>query len=99
MQDVLGTLSALRRPPLLIRAARIGLHDYRREVHLRRLFRDGPLPQSGLAVRRLLETEAMLDAERRLAATGYSPARHVDVLIAMMGEARAMHLAPAEGDP
>ncbi len=47
MHDILGTLRALRRPPLLIRAARIGLQDYRREVHLRRLLRDGPLPQSG----------------------------------------------------
>ncbi|WP_439525682.1 DUF6477 family protein [Roseovarius mucosus] len=77
-------------PPLLIRAARIGLQDYRREVHLRRLLRDGPLPQSPTALVRLLETEAALDQERRLASTGYSPARHVEVLIAMMAEARDM---------
>ncbi|EDM31024.1 hypothetical protein RTM1035_07353 [Roseovarius sp. TM1035] len=72
----------------MIRAARIGLQDYRREVHLRRLLRDGPLPQSPTALVRLLETEAALDQERRLASTGYSPARHVEVLIAMMAEAR-----------
>lgn len=95
MHDILGTLRALRRPPLLIRAARIGLQDYRREVHLRRLLRDGPLPQSPTALIRLLETEAALDEERRLSASGYSPARHVEVLIAMMGEARDMPVVPS----
>lgn len=95
MHDILETLGALRRPPLLIRAARIGLQDYRREVHLRRLLRDGPLPQSTAALVRLLETEAGLDEERRLAASGYSPARHVEVLIAMMGEARDMPVVPS----
>jgi hypothetical protein len=43
----------------------------------------------------LLETEAALDEERRLAASGYSPARHVEVLIAMMGEARDMPVMPS----
>lgn len=95
MHDILGTLRALRRPPLLIRAARIGLQDYRREVHLRRLLRDGPLPQSATALIRLLETEAALDEERRLANSAYSPARHVEVLIAMMGEARDMAISPS----
>jgi hypothetical protein len=95
MRDILGTLRALRRPPLLIRAARIGLQDYRREVHLRRLLREGPLPQSATALIRLLETEAALDEERRLANSAYSPARHVEVLIAMMGEARDMPIAPS----
>ncbi len=58
MHDILGTLRALRRPPLLIRAARIGLQDYRREVHLRRLLRVGPLPQSPTALIRLLAAPA-----------------------------------------
>ena len=31
MQDILSLLSSLRRPRLLIRAARIGADDYRRE--------------------------------------------------------------------
>ena len=96
MHDILGTLRALRRPPLLIRAARIGLPDYRREVHLRRLFRDGPLPHSAPALIRLLETEAALDEERRLATSAYSPARHVEVLIAMMGEAQLVAATRAE---
>ena len=37
MQDILSLLSSLRRPRLLIRAARIGADDYRREHHLWRI--------------------------------------------------------------
>ncbi|WP_417727257.1 DUF6477 family protein [Roseovarius sp.] len=95
MQDVLGTLRALRRPPLLIRAARIGLEDYHREVHLRRFMRDGALPSSTTALSRLIETEATLEQDRHTCAAGYSPARHVDILIAMMGEARLACTPPA----
>lgn len=94
MQDLLGTLGALHRPPLLIRAARIGLEEYRREVHLRKYMSDGSLPRSALALIRLLETEAILERERQTRAMGYSPARHVDVLIAMMGEARQISTVP-----
>lgn len=36
MQEALTRLRQLRRPRLLIRAARAGLPDYRREVHLGR---------------------------------------------------------------
>ena len=34
MQDIHAMLSQLRRPPLLVRAARIAADDYRREAHL-----------------------------------------------------------------
>ena len=37
MQDILSMLSAIHRPRLLMRAARFGAEDYRREVHLPRL--------------------------------------------------------------
>ena len=36
MNDLLMKLDTLKRPRLLIRAARIGMAEYRRDVHLRR---------------------------------------------------------------
>lgn len=90
MQDILSTLNSLRRPPLLIRAARIGLPDYRRDVHLRRHLGYGPLPRSAAALALLMGIEADLDRARQARATEYSVARHVDVLIAMMAEARLL---------
>lgn len=97
MQDILTTLDALKRPSLLIRAARIGMTDYRREVHLRRYLGEARLPRSGEALLRLMELESELDERRRSQAAGYSPVRHVDILIAMMGEARILRAAHRPG--
>lgn len=94
MQDLLDTLRALRRPPLLIRAARIGLDDYRREIHLRRHMHDGTLPFSAEALIRLIRAEAILEQDRRIHAMGYSPMQHVNILIAVMGEARLLCPTP-----
>ena len=94
MKDMNATLNDLRRPPLLIRAARIGVAEYRRAVHLPRHLGQPPLPGSGEALMRLMEIEADLDHQRQARAAGYSPARHVEVLIAMMGEARLLRAAP-----
>ncbi|WP_101068749.1 DUF6477 family protein [Roseovarius salinarum] len=90
MKDVFSALAALRRPRLLIRAARIGALEYRRAVHLRRHLGCDALPGSGAAVVQLMEIEAEIEERRRTAAAGYSAARHIDVLIALMGEARLM---------
>ncbi|MDX5383162.1 MAG: DUF6477 family protein [Rhodobacterales bacterium] len=90
MNDILHRLDALRRPRLLIRTARIGAEDYRRDVHLPRLLGHGGLPRNASALERLMEIEAVLDQSRRDGATGYSTIRHVEVMIAMMGEARLL---------
>lgn len=90
MKDILGMLNDLRRPRLLIRAARIGAQDYRRDPHLHRVLGYGALPRSGAALMRLMEIEADLDAKRRLEDAAYTVARHVEVLTAMMGEARVL---------
>lgn len=95
MQDILSLLESLRRPRLLIRAARIGAREYRREVHLARILGLAPPERPGPVIMRLMEIEAALDERRRAAEGGYSVARHVEVLAAMMGEARALRdLAP-----
>ncbi len=90
MKDVLNILTTLRRPRILIRAARIGAAEYRRDAHLRRHLGYGPLPRSGPALMGLVEMEAALEDQRRDSSASYSATRHVDVLIAMMGEARIL---------
>lgn len=93
MNHILTMLDQLRRPRLLIQAARIGAVEYRRDLHLRRHLGPGPLPRSGESLMRLIEKEAQLNAQRRDGDAGYSIAEHVEVLIAMMGEARLMRTA------
>ena len=88
MTDFRAQLADLRRPKLLIRAARCGLADYRRDRDLRRLLDAQPAPDR--AVRRLLTEEEALEATRRAGAAGYSVARHVEMLIALMAEVRLL---------
>ena len=90
MQDVLSMLNALRRPRLLIRAARIGAQEYCRDRHLRRLLGYGALPRPAAALMRLIELERGQDEQRRDDDAGYSLTRHLDILIAMMGEAQLL---------
>lgn len=90
MQDIHSILNSLRRPRLLMRAARIGADSYRRSVHLPRHLGYGPLPRQGAAIMRLLEIESDLNMQRQDKDAGYSLLRHVDIMIAIVGEARIM---------
>lgn len=90
MQDLYSHLSSRRRPRLLVRAARIGAQDYRRSAHLARLLGYGTVPAPGPALVRLMEIEDEIDHRRRAGEAGYSLTRHLDVLIAMVGEARLL---------
>lgn len=93
MNDPVKLLGALRRPSLLIRAAKFGLTDYRRERDLRRLTQSNSLPSPSRALGLLISEEGRMEETRRLGATTYSAARHIDLLIALMAEAR---LVPQE---
>lgn len=88
MTDTLTLLKALRRPRLLIRAARYGMMDYRRDRDLQRLLKGTRLPSPAQALGALIEQEAQLEQTRQAGDAGYSISRHVDLLIAMMAEAR-----------
>ena len=90
VQDLMTMLSTLRRPRLLIRAARFGAQDYNRDRHLQRLLGYGALPRPAAALMRLMEMERCLDDQRRQEDAGYSLTRHLDLLIAMMGEAQLL---------
>lgn len=90
MLDLHSRIATLKRPPLLARAARFGVDDYRRGVHLRRVLQSDVLPRHGKAITQLLDIEAEMDALRRDQSAAYRPARHVEVLIAILGEAQLM---------
>ena len=90
MSDLSTILANLRRPRLLIRAARHGIQDYRRDRDLRRLIHASTPPSPETALARLFDAEEKLEETRRSGDAAYSIARHVDVLIAMMAEARLL---------
>jgi hypothetical protein len=90
MQDLLSMLNALHRPRLMMRAARIGAEDYRRSAHLPRLLGYGVLPRHGAALMKLIEMEAELEEQRTGSNANYTLMRHIDVLIAVVSEARLL---------
>ncbi|MEM1373764.1 MAG: DUF6477 family protein [Pseudomonadota bacterium] len=90
MQDIHTMLSTLRRPRILVSAARHGVEDYNRARHLRRILCEQRLPSSGEAAMRLMEIEAYHDEARRTGDGSYSLSRHIDVLIALMAEAQML---------
>lgn len=90
MHDIQTLLGNLKRPRLLVRTARIGAEDYRRDMHLPRALGSGRLPRPAQAIMQLMDIEKEQNEMRRSRSAHYSAMRHVDVLIALMGEARAL---------
>ncbi|MDO6589560.1 hypothetical protein DS901_07215 [Loktanella sp. D2R18] len=90
MLDLDTRIAGLKRPTLLARAARFGVDDYRREVHLHRILGPGHLPRHAEAIMRLLDIEAGLNIQRVARDGHYRIAHHVEVLIAIAGEAKLM---------
>ncbi|APX90906.1 hypothetical protein BV394_01800 [Brevirhabdus pacifica] len=88
MDDVSTRLDALRRPRLLIRAARHALRDYDRGKLLRRLLATDRPPAPDRALDRLMDQEDALESARREGDAAYSVSRHIEVLVALIGEAR-----------
>ncbi len=88
MQDLMTLITSLRRPRLLARAAKIGAQDYNRDRHLQRLLGYGSIPGPGAALMRLLELEREVNAQRIEEDAAYSLVRHLDLLIALNGEAQ-----------
>jgi Family of unknown function (DUF6477) len=88
MTDFRSLLADLRRPRLLIRAARCGILDYRRDRDLRRLMASTPSPEC--AVPQLLAEEERLEQIRKSGEASYSAIRHIEVMIALMAEVRLL---------
>lgn len=90
MIQELDCLTRLRRPRLLMRAARLAFRDYDRRKLLRRLLGADRMPRAEQVLPVLLEEEAGLEAARRLGDAAYSAGRHIEVLVALIGEARLL---------
>ena len=93
MSDLLSHLSGLHRPHLLIRAARAGVKGYNRKRDLRRVMRVSEPPAPERALSALVAAEAEFEEIRQAGAATYSFAHHIELLIAMMGEARLLALS------
>lgn len=76
----------LRRPGLLVRAARAGLPGWSRRRDLRKLLKSDELPAAGAALPRLRAEELRLNAARRESHAEYDLHRHIMVLIAILAE-------------
>jgi len=75
-----------KRPKLLIRAARLGVRNYKRERDLKRLTRSQRLMSPVCAVENLMAQEDDLEQARLDKDRNYSIGRHVDILVALIGE-------------
>lgn len=96
MPTVQNRISNLRRPRLLVRAARLGIADYDRDRDLSRLMGLARTPSPQSAVERLMDEEDKLESTRAMGDASYSVMRHVEILIALMAEAR---LLPTPASP
>lgn len=96
MQDLTSMLSSVRRPRLLMRAARIGAESYRRDIHLPRILGRDNHSAQGSVLWKIMELEAELNALRLAGDSSYSLTRHVDVMIALVGEARMSRTPPQD---
>ena len=90
MPDPLSDLKTLQRPRLLVRAAHLGLDEYRRDRTLSRLLPDGTADGAQGTFEALQESEARVEVERRNGGATYSPARHIELLAALIFEARLL---------
>ncbi|MFZ3584971.1 DUF6477 family protein [Loktanella sp. DJP18] len=85
MQDIQSQIKQLKRPGLLVRAARFGLDGYRRDRDLARLLPEHGTTGPGAA---LMEAERDENEARLAHAAYYAIVRHIDLLTAIMAEAR-----------
>jgi hypothetical protein len=88
MNDPIARLTSVRRPRILVRAARAGVTDYRRDRDLKRFMRNPKAVSSDAVFGTLLAEEARLEDVRTRGDATYSAQRHVAVLTALIAEAR-----------
>lgn len=85
---------SIRRPMLLIRAARAGQQGWRRKRDLRALLRSDTLPEPQRILPVLRDLEERQNNARLDGAADYDLRRHVMLLIAILAETRALNAAP-----
>ena len=90
MTDIAQVVATLRRPRILIRAARHGLNEYSRDRTLPKLIESPQTKSPETTLAALVEAEAVQEAVRKSGDASYSVTRHLELLIAMMAEARLL---------
>ena len=90
MSDFRQMLAEIRRPRLLIRAARFGMTEYNRDRDLKRLLASDVPASPERAVPQLIAEEQKLEATRQAGEAGYSLTRHIEILIALLSELRLL---------
>jgi hypothetical protein len=85
MRDTFAILETIRRPRLLMQAARYGLSAYRRNRDLRRLIGTEAAPAQ--AVAQLISAEERVEQTRLSGDANYSVVQHVELLAALIAEA------------
>jgi hypothetical protein len=85
MPDIFSVLETIRRPRLLMQAARHGMHAYRRGRDLGRLIGHDLTPAH--AIPQLITAEERLERNRLSGEADYSPLQHVQLLTALIAEA------------
>lgn len=92
MPSHMNRLAALSRPRLLVRAARHRTLEFKRDRSLRRVLRGEAVPAPGHAFDVLLAREEEMNTARSEGGAAYSPARHVELLAALIHEAKIAEL-------
>ncbi len=87
MSDLSQMFRMLRRPSLLVRAARIAAASYQRDKDLRRILHTQRLPSPSQALASLLALEHQMEAQRSSGNATYHITRHVEILAALIAEA------------
>ncbi|MBP7001183.1 DUF6477 family protein [Amaricoccus sp.] len=93
MTASIAALTDLRRPKILVRAARAGIAEYRRDRDLKRLVRASADAAPGDSLQPLLAEERRLETTRTTGGATYNIHRHVAVLTALLAEARLLPAA------
>lgn len=91
MQDIVTRALSLKRHSLLVEAAQSVGPDYPHGRLLRRLVGAEFSTRPIRALVCLLDQEAEHEARRRSGDAGYSPRKHIEVLVAVIAEARSLY--------
>lgn len=86
-------LCNVKRPKILLQAAKIGLTTYSRNRDLKRLFKVQEIPQPKQIIKRLLKNEMTLEEARRTGNAAYDMKKHIQVMTALLQE---IYLLPKE---
>ena len=94
MNDFLSGICKIRRPKLLMDAARRGIRDYNKDKFMERFDKSLKSRNAKSALLALLPLENSLEIARVNGDASYSPSRHVEILIAVLAEVKGLLQQP-----